>query len=157
MILLLELMGASIMVNGVVIISPDAEVSCYNIEKGGYHSEALKKYLVNKELTYNGYQDDGGYVLALYLTSINHLVISVENCRRCYYLGDSVTASQEKWYKANRRRLKRFPCAIVNNNAGEIEFYDDYNVDYGYCFSKLDEIISEKKVIRDIGINNSKV
>lgn len=145
------------MVNGVIVVSPEADVFSCGISSGGNHVDALKKYLEENQLTYNGYEDDYSYTMSLYLANINHLVISVENSRYCYYLGDGITTLQEKWYKNNRRSLKRFSCAIVNINEGEVEFYDDYNMDSRECFFKLDEIISEKKIVRDIGINNSKV
>lgn len=139
------------MVNGVIIISPDGEITEKEVTDGGKHKIPLVDYLEKHNLIYEGYQDETAHFISIYLASINYIVIKIENYRHLYYIGEKITENQEKWYKTNKRNLKKYKASIANLTEGNIEYFEeeDLNKDGIKGYNKLKEIIEEKEIIKN--------
>lgn len=141
------------MVNGIIIISPEGEEFAEEVSGGGKHKAPLKRYLETNGLIYDGYRTETAYEMSIYLAYIHYLVINIENNRCLYYIGDAITTEQEKWYKKNRKRFRKYKTSIANMERDElkldIKYYDEeiLNMDGIKGYNFLKEIIADKRII----------
>lgn len=89
-------MGVNLMVNGLIIVSPNPNDKIFMVDglSPGEHGNKILEYLYNNDLDFEGCDQEMGYTLACYLAKLNYLVDTVENKKHYVYLGEKIYESQ---------------------------------------------------------------
>lgn len=148
MILLLELMEESLMVNGLIIVSPNPNEEIFRVDNlsPGEHGSKILEYLYSHNLNFDGCEQEMRYTLACYLAKLNYLVDTIENKKHYVYLGEKIYETQYQWFRSNKKELRNTNGVIDVLDNG-INHYDFYTLDEGIKpFSVLKDLIEERRV-----------
>ena len=110
------------------------------------HAVGYLAYMKEKGLEYLGCEEDAGYHLATYLSSVGCVVLQVDNPSVFYFPEDFID-SQYSWLKSHKREIRRWNFAIVDIEDGCIHHYDDAILEGIRPYQKFREILESKNIV----------
>lgn len=114
------------------------------------HAIGLREFIKEKNLEYEGYEEDATYNLALYLVSLGYLVFLGESLEKSMiFIPQKLAEKQYTWYLNNKKILKRIDLAILDYNESFINEFDEVNLCGEKPFNKLRDIIEDKEIIEN--------
>lgn len=141
-------MGEDLMINGLIIISPNEEDKIFQVDGilPGEHGSKILEYLYNNNLDFDGCDQEMGYTLACYLAKLNYLVDTVENHKHYVYLGEKVYDTQYQWFRSNKKELHN-TGGVIDVSKNCINHYDLYTLEEGVRpFHVLRSFMKERRV-----------
>lgn len=114
------------------------------------HAIGLREFIKEKNLEYEGYEEDATYNLALYLVSLGYLVFLGESLEKSMiFIPQKIVEKQYTLYLNNKKILKRIDLAILDYNESFINEFDEVNLCGEKPFNKLRDIIEDKEIIKN--------
>lgn len=111
------------MSNGVIIISPDGNVSKLK-DKSLDHISSLQKFIKENDLCFPSYEKSNRDILSLYLSGLSYMVILVDYYVDNMYLGESISLSQKNWYLSNINKFKKYSLNVKSIDDSVVSSYE---------------------------------
>ena len=114
------------------------------------HHVGLREYIEQEKLEYKGYKKEAGYTLAMYLISLGNVVFQIDD-QNVVYLPETFSEEQDQYFKDNKKFVKKLGSrlSILDMDEGINLHYDESNLDGVSPYRKLQEIIDDKKIVKE--------
>jgi len=152
MIQLLELMGESTMVRGIIIIHPSEEKKPFERSidiKDGEHIDPLKEFLKENNLFIKELENATSYMVAVYLAQLGYAVLHIDNFT-LIYLPENISKYQYSFLKKNtyqyfRKYNGEERVGLVSIEDGKTVNYSDAELEGIPPSKKFKELLRDKK------------